>query len=310
MLLDKKVAQKIIHLESLFEESNQPKDIHDLLAAMAEITDGMFEISDDAAELLSNYKGPVLNLSGLKELSQSAAAAIGGYSGDLILNGLEDLSPNILEEFSERSWKTTQYLGLNGLRNLSEDQAVALKSFQGKLGLCGITEVSDKCAKILGDCSAFHLYIDGLEAVSAITLKNLLRKRHTLSLDGLETLPNVTEEWDGNLGNIEELYLNNLIRTTYHTLIKVAEAASSNLYLGSLKSLPQTEDLFVNCSARIHFGSLKKISIMDVSNISFNGEIFLEGLEEIDVDCARLLANSSRGGTLCIGLRSMSDEVA
>jgi hypothetical protein len=301
MLIDEKVAKTILLLESFFEDTNQPKDIKDSLADKTEITDG-------AAELLSTYKGPVLNLSGLKELSQPAAAALGAYRGDLHLGGLEDLSPEILEEFAERSWNTNQYLGLNGLRELDETQARALHSFQGKLGLCGITEISAKCAKILGSGSAFHLYLDGLETVSASTLKDLLRKRHIVSLDGLETLPHITQIWEDMEDNVSELYLNGVVSASYDSLWAVATVVQDNLYLNSLEALPQQEGIFENSSAIPHLGGLKKITKMDIQN--FKSDIHLDGLEEIDVECARLLAEASEGGTLCVGLRKMSDEVA
>jgi hypothetical protein len=301
MLLYEKVAKTILLLESFFEETHQPIDIKDSLADKTEVTDG-------AAELLSTCKGPVLNLSGLKELSQSAAAALGAYSGDLLLDGLEDLSPEILEEFAERAWKTNQYLALNGLTELDDAQARALHSFQGKLGLCGITGISYKCAKILGSGSSSDLYLDGLETVSESVLKQLLRKRNIVSLDGLSSLPNITDEWEDIHSNVGQLHLNGIIRSSYDSFNKVAAAARNELYLNSLEELPQQEDLFINCSAVTCLGGLKKITKMDIHNFQY--DILLDGLEEIDVECARLIAEDGERGSLSFGLRRMSDEVA
>ena len=44
------------------------------------------EITDEAAELLSKYKGAELNLSGLTELSDAAAESLSKHQGDLIID--------------------------------------------------------------------------------------------------------------------------------------------------------------------------------------------------------------------------------
>jgi hypothetical protein len=252
----------------------------------------------------------LLDLSGLKELSQTAAAALGAYKGDLDLDGVEDLSPDILEEFAERSWKTTQYLGLNGLREIDENQARALHSFQGKLSLRGVTEISLECAKILGSGSALHLYLDGLKTVTEKTLKHLLHRRNIVSLDGLEILPAITEDWRIIRGTVSELYLNGVRRASYDSLKKVASVAQDCTYLNSLETLPQQEGIFENCFSIFHLGGLKKITKLDIQNLGLPSTIQLDGLEDIDVECARLLAEACQDGTLSIGLRKISDEVA
>lgn len=228
MLLDEKAAKTILLLESFFEDTNQPKDFKDSLANRTEITEG-------AAELLATFRGHVLDLSGLKELSQPAAAALGAYTGDL--------------------------------------------------------------------------YLDGLKTVTANTLKHLLQRKHIVRLDGLETLPDITEDWEDLQENVSELYLNGVGRASYDSLKKVASVAQEFLHLNSLESLPQQEGLFETCPAILILGGLKKITKLDIQNF-LQRTVELEGLEEIDVECARLLAEACQECTLSIGLRKMPDEVA
>lgn len=308
MLLDEKVARTILALESFFEYVNKPKNLHDSLANMTGITEG-------AAEMLSTYKGKVLDLSGLKDLSQPAAAALGAYKGDLLLDGIEDLSPDILEEFSERSWKTTQYLGLGGLRTIDESQARALSSFQGKLGLNGLLEISDNCAKILGAGSCFHLYLDGLPSINGRTMINLLGRRGAISLDGIKELPALSADEsseDLEFTYLSEVHLNGLKSASADSLNKVVSAIDEYLYLNSLESLPQDGDLFKNCGCSMFLDGLKRLTDLDSVNLGVNladCSLSLAGLEELSVRQAELLVGSERGD-FCLGLRNVSDEVA
>jgi len=272
-------------------------------------------ITDEAAELLGSYQGNKLDLGWLRELTQTAAAYLGAFKGDLILDALKDPSPAVIEELAERSWKEGQYLSLDGIKTLDKQQAQALSAYRGKLGLRGLLEISDACAEILGSGSCFHLYLDGIRSITDSALKNILGKPNVICLNGLEKLPALggDELWENiEYSPVGEIYLNGLKSTSADSLNKVASATEEHLYLNNLEFLPQDPDLFKNHGCAISLDGLRKISDLDSVNLGVNLADFslsLAGLEELSVRQAELLVGSERGD-FCLGLRNVSDEVA
>ncbi len=296
MILDKKAAQRFLE---------NPKKWMILLYCS--------EITEEAAELLVEKNRGDLDLSCLTKLGQRSAAILGAFNGSLYLDGLEEPSPDILEEFAERSWKPSQYLSLNGLRVIDEHQARALSSFNGKLGLRGITSISEKCAKIIGSGKAHHLYLDGIQSVSEKTLKHLLTGRQIVSLNSLRTLPEITGDWEDHQCTVSELYLNGLQSASSNSLKTIAAIPIDEFFLNGLEALPQDDEhLFENCGAAIFLNGLKKLTDIDLKILGTNRpscSLILDGLEQLDERQAMELVGTDRG-TLSLGLRKMSDEVA
>jgi len=107
-------------------------------------------IEDDAAEILSKY-GQHLNLSGLTELSQSAAESLSKHEG--------------------------LYLYLSGLKKISDGAAEMLSKHRGGcLELNGLTEISETAALSFARNSKpeNELYLNGVESFSNETFYNLL----------------------------------------------------------------------------------------------------------------------------------------
>lgn len=295
MILNSKAAQAFL---------NSPKTIK--LSSYTQIT-------KEAAELLSSYSGCKLELSGLRELSQDAAAAIGAFKGDLLLDSLEDPSPAAIEELTERSWNPVRYLRLDGIEHIDEHQAMALTAFRGKLGLRGLSAISNSCAKILGMSSAYHLYLDGLKTLTARALKHVLGKRSIVSLNGLIALPDNLGDLANFKENVEELYLNGLEASSSESLKNIALVSGESLYLNRLKSLPQTDAmLFKECVSHLYLDGIEKLTDNDVKALGTNlptNPLSLGGLEELDARQASELIGADRG-SISIGLRTMSDDVA
>ena len=65
--------------------------------ALSEFT----EIDDDAAEMLSDCYGHILNLDGLTHLSDAAAESLSRYQGALFLDGLTEISDRAAESLSK-----------------------------------------------------------------------------------------------------------------------------------------------------------------------------------------------------------------
>jgi hypothetical protein len=288
------------------------------------------EVTDEAAELLVQRLMGNLPLLRVRQLSEHSAEILAGFSGDLFLDGLTNPSPEVLAKLTARSSprgfsemhnstktksRMIQYrsLSLNGINHLDQKQAEALAGFNGKLDLSGLTEIQETCSKIIGLGSFWHLYLDGLRMITAKALGNLLRARSAVTLNGLETLPDIQDDWDDLEDGIEYLHLNGLKFTTSRSLKKVASVASSEVYLNGLECLPQDDqELFDNCGAQLYLGGLRKLTDIDLKIFGESRPsqaLVLDGLEELDVRQAKQLVGSDRG-TFSIGLRKMSDDVA
>ena len=106
---------------------------------------GLKELSDSAAEILSKHKGD-LYLNGLEELSDDVAATLSSHNNELRLSGITELSDTAAKNIS----KHVGALRLNGLKELSDNAAESLSMKEGRLSLLGITQLSDIALKNLG----------------------------------------------------------------------------------------------------------------------------------------------------------------
>jgi hypothetical protein len=91
-------------------------------------------MSDEAAEILSNYEGS-LSFSGLTKISQVTAKSLSRSRGrELNLQGLKNLSLEVAEHLSNYKG----ILELSGLTELSDSAAHSLSKHQGHLLLSGL----------------------------------------------------------------------------------------------------------------------------------------------------------------------------
>ncbi|MDB4511281.1 hypothetical protein N9081_05025 [Akkermansiaceae bacterium] len=105
-------------------------------------------IDDVAAAILANLDQqhffPLLDLSGLNELSDAAAESLSKHKGDLVLSGLTEVSDAAVESLSKHEGEL--YLGL---RKLSDAAAESLSKHKGYLHLEFLDELSDAAAESL-----------------------------------------------------------------------------------------------------------------------------------------------------------------
>jgi hypothetical protein len=157
------------------------------------------------------------------------------------------------------------------------------------------------------------LYLDGIQTITAGALRNLLRYRSVVSLNGLDTLPHIEDSWEDLDGNITELYMDGLKSVTYESLKKLSIVPLDFFSLNGLESLPQRDEfLFEDCGAPLILEGIKKLTDIDLRIFGMNRPsqgLVLDGLEELDARQAEQLVGTDRD-TLSIGIRKMSDEVA
>lgn len=111
-------------------------------------------IEDAAADLLGTdkYHGTGINLSGLKQLTDTAAAGLSKHRGPLFLNGISELSDEAAKSLSEFNGA----LFLDNLLELSDEAAKSLSNTGGALHFGNLSEFSDVAARILAGRSNTH----------------------------------------------------------------------------------------------------------------------------------------------------------
>jgi transposase-like protein len=119
-------------------------------------TDKLEIITDEIAEILSNYKEN-LSLNSLTSLSDTAAKYLSKHNGiHLSLNGLTSLSDTAAGHLSKHSGNL---LSLRGLTSLSEIAAEHLSEHEGFLDLAGLTSISKPIAETLSKHKG-HVYLN------------------------------------------------------------------------------------------------------------------------------------------------------
>jgi hypothetical protein len=117
-------------------------------------------------------------------ISDEAAAILADYGGDLLLDGLESLSPTAASALANHHG---YMLGLASLASLTEETGAALGTYKGKMiAFRGLEELSPEVAKGLSAFAGDILEMDSLDSISDETAEALGSSRSDcLSLDGL-----------------------------------------------------------------------------------------------------------------------------
>ncbi|MCH2025294.1 MAG: hypothetical protein MK172_06085 [Verrucomicrobiales bacterium] len=133
---------------------------------------GLRELSDVAAEDLSNHEGEDLRLNGLTKLSDAAAEALAKYKSGLFLNGIESLSDAAAETLAGRKKKVE----LKGLNELSVQGALSFSKNK-------LLVVSDQIAKRIVDAVKNHA-----KTSSTLTSKDQSKIRKLITSEDGDTL--------------------------------------------------------------------------------------------------------------------------
>jgi len=117
-------------------------------------------------------------------ISDEAAAILADYGGDLLLDGLESLSPTAASALANHQG---YMLGLASLVSLTEETGAALGKYKGRMiAFRRLEELSPEVAKGLSAFAGDILEMDSLDSISDETAEALGASRSDcLSLDGL-----------------------------------------------------------------------------------------------------------------------------
>jgi len=152
--------------------------------------DGLHELSETAAAHLQNHIG-TLRLNGLTKISEAAACQLGKYRGyGLYLNGLSDVSESVAAGLLTYNGKLS--LDWCNLNTLTEE-ILSLKfkhetTFNGDCFGSNFTEITNEAARLLIQKMPEQpfLFLDSLETLSASAAAHLATsKARWLSLNGL-----------------------------------------------------------------------------------------------------------------------------
>ncbi|WP_197442846.1 formylglycine-generating enzyme family protein [Lignipirellula cremea] len=145
----------------------------------------LVEVDLEVARVLSQYKGE-LRLNGLTHLSPEVALALSDQpkGANLCLNGLTELSPEAAKALATRPGGM---LSLNALTSVSPQVARELSNVKGKLTLNGVTQLSVESARELAKHRS-KLTLFTLPEISDEAAAALAEHRGTFLLNGLTRL--------------------------------------------------------------------------------------------------------------------------
>jgi tetratricopeptide (TPR) repeat protein len=243
--------------------------------------DGLTELSDTAAKHLAFHGNPThpfprrLSLNGIKRLTPAAAAALGEYEGTVVLNGLEELPPEVAKGLAKHF---KGELFLNSVTSITRDAAAAMANKQGTLRLDGLEKIDADVAAALGGNEVSNiLRLNGLAELSADVARGLARHVGPLDLWRLEQMSEtVSESLSGRNGALS-LGITNLPATVAANLAKT----KGLLFLSRISSLEPEVALALSK----HEGGLvlgvSEISVEAARNLAaIEGELVFEALAE------------------------------
>jgi len=318
------------------------------LAALAEFNGGglglggLTTLSPDLAKRLATFATKFLFLDDVTELSPEAAGALAGFPGTVSLNGLSELTPELIRALGDLRKRS-----LRGVTSLSPEAAAALlesprggdvilnlttlsadtarelaKGQYNSLFLDRLTELSDETAAALGRCRLTNLWLRGLTDLSPGAAKGLaaLEGRTlgpTLRLDSLKSLsPEAAEAFAASkITYLELIGLQTLSAETVRAL------ARSKAFTGDLRSVT-TLSADVAAALGTFAGNKSgggKLNLFGLTSLdaasarglaAFNGKLELDGLTEIDPDAAAALATYAGPKLSLRGLKRVSAETA
>jgi tetratricopeptide (TPR) repeat protein len=259
--------------------------------------DGLTEISKVAAGHLVRHGKPFypwqrrLNLKSVKRLTPECAAALGRYPGALVLNGIEELPPDIAKALAPQDVHKfftmngqeigKGFLFLNGVKSLSAAAATALANIEGELQI-GLTALeADVAAALGGNKVSNSLILRGITELSAGSAAGLSQHKGELWLPQLDQLsPDASKPFSTRRGY-----------TSIGVTSLTPDVAANLAKIKGMLYLPRVTSLEPEVARAL---------------ASHEGDLVLD-LENISVDAARMLA--TKEGGISLGLVAASDAV-
>jgi hypothetical protein len=273
------------------------------------------------AEAFANYRGEV-ELDGLTDLSRSCAGKLGRHLGVLNLNGLKSLSDEVAFELANQMGP----LRLNGVRELSTSSANAFGAHEGELSLGGLNLLTEEAATGLATNTG-TLLLDGLKELAPSAAAALANHRGPLSLNGLESLSDEAVEaliqHDGallldSLKGLSKSAGNALARhhgryAYYQKVTRMWGNCIEPEEIEKLTDSPRDVSLaekWAEHDGELNLSSLESISPLAAAALArFSGELKLDGLKHLSSQTARALA-AHEGGLSLNHMEDLSVQAA
>jgi formylglycine-generating enzyme required for sulfatase activity len=189
-------------------------DFH--LARADETTDELTTLTvEQAKDIVAHHKG-VLSFKNLPEVDLDVARVLCQYKGEVRLNGLRRLTPEVAEMLSRQPKAANLFL--NGLTEITPEVARALAVRNGgMLSLNGLTEMPPEIARELANVYA-KLALGGVRHLSVESARELAKHRSKLTLMGL---PEISDDAAEALSIHRSTFLlNGLTRLTSPVLVQ------------------------------------------------------------------------------------------
>ena len=291
-------------------------------------------IEDTAAEILANYQltpsphvrgpaeHPILELNGLKNLTDAAAESLSDFDGSLELNGLIQLSDTDAKRLSKHRGE----LSLKGLIELTDASAESLRKHHDSLDLSGLKKLSDVAADSLSH-QIGYLSLNGLTDLSDAAAQSFAKHNGPVNIpyklqDKLkiyETEEKVlTKKLVDHVSSLRDL------PTNLYTRIEDAAAESLAKRVGylSLDGLTELSDNAAESLSKqsnperlfrilLSLNGLTKLSDAAALSLSkHHGYLHLDGLTDLS-DAAAESLSKHHGEILTLrGLTKLSDSAA
>lgn len=224
-------------------------------------------LTPETAAILSEYQGCGIEFSHLFEISDTCAASLSEFKGDLRLDGLKTLSESTATSFQNHEGE----LHISVLRSISEPVAKALSLYRGRaLHLNGVESISPAIAESLAKYSG-DLYMLGLRSICDNVASEFAKCEHVPHLqDAIQV-----SEWASVL----------------------ITGVSGKLFPSSMDTLSES---FAESVAKMHkdrplsFRSITSLSVNSAKALAkHQGGLDLSGIRSISDDAALALADYS-----------------
>jgi len=273
------------------------------------------DVEDMLSECEGSVKAPALReLKSVKlarklaEHTEDVAIAAGtsafGSSSGLELRNLSEISPDVAEALASHSG---EYLLLDGLRSLSDEAAAGLAQFSGNLSLARVRTLSAEAQRLLGEGK---VKLVGLASLDALTDHRLATK--IVEVGGLKTvtaevaavLSKRSCEDRGGLVHGFGAGLNHLYLNLTHLTPDIAAALAAKkgdfndeLVLPALETIDaDSASELAKCGVPLHLPGFKQLTPETAAAFAEKTRwIYLDGVEEIPVEIAKVLANKKEG---------------
>ncbi|MFA6296034.1 MAG: hypothetical protein WC663_01655 [Patescibacteria group bacterium] len=119
------------------------------------------DVAKRLVERMKPNQNSLLYLDSLKSISTKVAQELIKHEGPLYLDGVEEMSLDVLKSLCQKEHKTGLSLGL---KSISKEQAEVIKNYKGPISLTKLTEMDSASAHELGELQGYSLRL-GLESL-------------------------------------------------------------------------------------------------------------------------------------------------